>query len=97
GLPGVSLALKNVDRLVEAQYAQGGIDGLIVAIVTRDGAIYERAIGPLKANETDVAKRGHIDRNSIFRLASGSKLFAVLETWVLRERGALNLDDPVHK
>ncbi|CAK5282441.1 unnamed protein product, partial [Mycena citricolor] len=97
-LPEVSLALKNVDRLVEAQYVRGGIEGLVVAIVTsRDGAIYERVICPLKANETDMEKPGHVDRHSIFRLASGSKLFAALETWVLRERGALNLDDPVHK
>ncbi|KAJ7174631.1 beta-lactamase/transpeptidase-like protein [Mycena filopes] len=93
----MSAALGAIDALVRSSYSKGGVDGLVVAIVTQEGVVYERAIGPLKANETEPDKRGSVDRHSIFRIASGSKLFATLETLVLREKGALQWDDPVHK
>ncbi|KAF8203101.1 beta-lactamase/transpeptidase-like protein, partial [Pholiota molesta] len=38
-----------------------------------------------------------VNRDSIYRIASISKMFTVLETLILRERGALNWDDPVKK
>jgi hypothetical protein len=82
-------ALRAIDAFVQKSYLKGGIDGLVVAIVTREGVVYETAIGPLKANETEADKRGAVDRHSIFRIASGSKLFATLETLILREKGAL--------
>ncbi|KAJ7740566.1 beta-lactamase/transpeptidase-like protein [Mycena metata] len=93
----MSIALGAIDSLVRNSYSKGGIDGLVVAIVTKEGVAYERAIGPLKANETTPEKRGKVDRHSIFRIASGSKLFATLETLILREKGALQWDDPVEK
>ncbi|KAJ7166073.1 beta-lactamase/transpeptidase-like protein [Mycena filopes] len=93
----MSTALGAIDALVRSSYSKGGVDGLVVAIVTREGVLYEHALGPLKANETEPDKRGSVDRHSIFRIASGSKLFATLETLILREKGALQWDDPVHK
>ncbi|KAJ7342634.1 beta-lactamase/transpeptidase-like protein [Mycena albidolilacea] len=90
-------ALRVIDSFVQKSYLKGGIDGLVVAIVTSEGVVYETAIGPLKANETEADKRGAVDRHSIFRIASGSKLFATLETLILREKGALQWDDPVDK
>lgn len=89
--PSVRKALRSVDAYVCKSFTEAGsaMDGLAVAVVTANGAIYEAGLGPLKANETDPEKRRVIDRHSIFRLASGSKLFAVLETLVLREKGAL--------
>ncbi|KAJ7683520.1 beta-lactamase/transpeptidase-like protein [Mycena rosella] len=94
---GMTAAFENIDALVHKSYSDGGIDGLVVAIVTGEGVVYETAIGPLKANETLPEIRGAVDRHSIFRIASGSKLFATLETLVLREKGALQWDDPVDK
>ncbi|KAJ7165664.1 beta-lactamase/transpeptidase-like protein [Mycena crocata] len=93
----MNTALGFVDAFVQKSYSRGGIDGLVVAIVAPQGVIYESALGPLKANETEPEKRGAVDRHSIFRIASGSKLFATLETLILRERGALQWDDPVDK
>ncbi|KAF7354606.1 Beta-lactamase domain-containing protein [Mycena sanguinolenta] len=94
----MTTALRAVDSLVNNSYLKGGIDGIVVAIVTREGLIYETALGPLKANETEPGKRGAVDRrHSIFRIASGSKLFTTLETLILREKGALQWDDPVDK
>jgi len=85
----MSTTLGAINAFVHEAFSRGGIDGLVVAIVTREGMIYETAIGPLKANETLPAKRGSVDKHSIFRIASGSKLFATLETLILREKGAL--------
>lgn len=81
--------MQTVDAFVRESFAANPMDGLAVAVVTSEGSIYEAGLGALKANETDPEKRGVIDRHSIFRLASGSKLFATLETLILREKGAL--------
>lgn len=87
--PNIQHALRSIDDLVRHAFSDNSIDGLAVAIVTPNEVIYEAGLGALKANETDPVKRGTVDRHSIFRIASGSKLFAVLETLILRERGAL--------
>ncbi|KZV92302.1 beta-lactamase/transpeptidase-like protein, partial [Exidia glandulosa HHB12029] len=67
------------------------------AVVTADGALYEATYGSLRANESDPALRGTVDRNSVYRLASISKLFAAYETYVLRDRGKLHWDDRVNQ
>ncbi|KAJ7200974.1 beta-lactamase/transpeptidase-like protein [Mycena rebaudengoi] len=94
---GIKRALENIDLLVQHSFAAGGIDGLVVAIVTGQEAIYDTAMGPLKTNETSPERRSTVDKHSIFRIASGSKLFATLETLILREKGALQWDDPITK
>lgn len=71
------------------------IDSLSAAVVTPTGPVFEQSYGRLKANET-VSKRP-VSRDSIYRIASITKLFTTLETLILRERGVLDLDDPVEK
>ncbi|KAJ6544346.1 beta-lactamase/transpeptidase-like protein [Mycena capillaripes] len=93
----MATALNAIDSFVHKSFYNGGIDGLVLAIVTREGVVYETAIGPLRANETEPEKRGAVDHHSIFRIASGSKLFATLETFILNEKGALHWDEPVDK
>ena len=66
------------------------VDSLAVAVVTPAGAIFEHGYGSLRANETDPNRRGEVNRDSIYRIASITKVFTVLETLILRERGALN-------
>ncbi|KAF8807818.1 beta-lactamase/transpeptidase-like protein [Phlegmacium glaucopus] len=76
------------------------VDGLSVAVITSHGPIFERGYGVLRANETGHTGKEQqrpVDRNSIFRIASITKMFTVLETLILRERGALDWDDPVEK
>lgn len=65
------------------------IDSLSIAIVTPSGTVYEQSYGILKANET-ISPRP-VTRDSIYRIASITKMFTTLETLILRERGALNL------
>ncbi|KAJ7170077.1 beta-lactamase/transpeptidase-like protein [Mycena filopes] len=61
------------------------IDSLSIAVVTP------------AANESSVERRGSVNRDSIYRIASITKVFTVLHTLILRERGILNWDDPVSK
>ncbi|KAH9947539.1 beta-lactamase/transpeptidase-like protein [Amylocystis lapponica] len=68
-----------------------------MAVVTSAGSLHEGFWGVRRANETDEKIRGMVDRHSIYRLASISKLFTSLETFILRDRGVLDLDDPIHK
>lgn len=65
------------------------VDSLSIAVVTSAGTIFEHGYGVLRANETAGAQ-GSVDRDSIYRIASISKMFTVLETLLLRERGVLN-------
>ncbi|TFK36950.1 beta-lactamase/transpeptidase-like protein [Crucibulum laeve] len=79
------------------QTSQEDIDSLSIAVVTPTGSVFEYGFGVLRANETDVGKQGKIDKDSIYRIASISKMFTVLETLILRERGILSWDDPIQK
>ncbi|KAF9048730.1 beta-lactamase/transpeptidase-like protein [Panaeolus papilionaceus] len=87
-------ALSTVSQMASAAASQPGIDSMVLAIVGPGGVLFEKGYGTLQANETNSTVP---DRNSIYRIGSTSKMFTVLETLMLRERGALSLDDPVHK
>jgi CubicO group peptidase (beta-lactamase class C family) len=66
------------------------LDSLAFAVITPAGPIFERGYGVLRANDTS-AKQYPVDKPSIYRIASISKMFSVFETLLLRERGALEL------
>ncbi|KIJ61713.1 hypothetical protein HYDPIDRAFT_115522 [Hydnomerulius pinastri MD-312] len=87
--------LRGLDEALDHYFTSGGIDSLSVAVVSSNGSLFEWFRGPLRANETDVEARGLVDRNSIYRVASISKLSTALETLILRDRGVLSLDDSV--
>lgn len=67
------------------------VDSVVAAVVTPDGSIYEGTYGLLRANETDPARQGTVDRNSVYRIASVTKVFTAWESWILRDRGVLGL------
>lgn len=74
-----------------SRVAEGDIDSLAIAVVTSEGSIFEGTYGVVRANETDAEKRGKVNRDTVYRLASVSKVFTVLETLILRDRGVLQL------
>lgn len=80
---------KKLDAFLSERASHPDIDSLSIAVVTPYGTIFERGYGVLKANETVSQKP--VSRNSIYRIASITKMFTVLETLILRERGVLNL------
>ncbi|KAJ3549038.1 hypothetical protein NMY22_g1037 [Coprinellus aureogranulatus] len=89
-------ALDSLHRYLQLRTSSPDIDSLAIAVVTPAGPIFERGYGVLKANDTN-GKQYPVDKDSIYRIASVSKMFAVFEALVLRERGVLDLDDPVEK
>ncbi|EPQ61275.1 beta-lactamase/transpeptidase-like protein [Gloeophyllum trabeum ATCC 11539] len=95
--PGITAASKKLDKKLKARVAAGGIDGLAVSVVTSSGPLFEGTYGVVKANETDPTKRLEVDRHTIFRLASVTKMLTAMETWILRQRGALSWDDAITK
>lgn len=84
-------AVKSVDKALGSFYNKGGIDSITVAVVTPFGSIYEAFWGSIRANETMESERGTPDRNTIYRLASISKLFTAMETYILRDRAGINM------
>ncbi|KAJ7161374.1 beta-lactamase/transpeptidase-like protein [Mycena crocata] len=94
--PGLKAAAQSLDEFISIRAAQPDIDSLSLAVVTANGAIFEAGYG-VRANESEAQNFGSVSRNSIYRIASITKMFTVLETLILRERGILNWDDPVTK
>lgn len=84
-------AFGRLDSVLQCYFDQGGIDSLSVAVVGSEGSLYEGFWGKRRANESDVGQGTTVDRHSIYRLASISKLFTALETLILRDRGVLTL------
>lgn len=66
------------------------MDSLAIAVVTPGGAIFEKGYGVLKANDT-AGKQYPVNKDSIYRIASVSKMFAIFEALLLREKGFLSL------
>ncbi|KAH7884156.1 beta-lactamase/transpeptidase-like protein [Phlebopus sp. FC_14] len=93
--PVLKHAFQRLDAALHRQFELGSIDSLSVAVVSSGGPVFEWFRGPLRANETHDEKRGAVDRNSVYRLASLSKLATTVETLILRDRGVLSLDDSI--
>lgn len=86
----VSTASRQADRLLSELRAQNGVPGLGAA-VWQDGRIIWRGA----AGYRDIETRQLVDADTIFRLASVSKLVTVAAAAQLAEAGKLDLDAPV--
>ena len=89
--PPLRKAFGQLDSVLQRYFDQGEINSLSVAVVGSEGSLYEGFWGMRRANESDVGEDTTVDRHSIYRLASISKLFTALETLILRDRGVLKL------
>ena len=85
--PAIRDATKTLNDYFASRFSGEQIDTLSVAVVTSNGTLYERNFGPLRANETDSSL---VDSHSMYRLASVSKLFTVLEGMLLEQRGVIS-------
>lgn len=85
-------ATQRLDQVLAKRVAKSnsGIDSLSVAVITSNGPIFERGYGVLRANESSHQEQHPVDRDSIYRIASVTKMITVLETLILRERGVLD-------
>ncbi|CCA69463.1 hypothetical protein PIIN_03363 [Serendipita indica DSM 11827] len=88
-------ALQKVDQLISnAVSSHASVDSVTIGIVSAKGTIWSKGYGRRNANSTDTTPP---DEDTIYRIGSGSKLFAVLEGFILRDQGLINWDDPVSK
>ncbi len=86
--PDIRDATKALDDYFASKYALGvGIESLSVAVVTSEGILYENNFGVLRANETNSPPT---TSHSAYRIASISKLFTVLQGFILEQRGVIS-------
>lgn len=77
---------------VEAQMAYRGLPGLAVGVVHRQEVVWAQGFG-----FADLARQSPATPQTIYRIASITKLFTATAVLQLRDAGKLQLDDPVHK
>ena len=84
----IRLAMKELDDYFSKRFSQGDFDSISIAVVTSKGALFEKSWGVIRGNEssTSPATTSHAS----YRLASVSKLFAVLEGFLLEQKGILS-------
>lgn len=76
-----------IDKRIQSAIDSGEVAGT-VAIIAKDGAIgYHKAFG-----QADIAAAKPMQKNSIFRIASMSKLVTVVCALMLYERGEFSMD-----
>lgn len=78
------------DRILAALIETNGVPGMGAAVWRADRLVWTGSAG-----YRDIELKQRVDENTIFRLASVSKLFAATAAAKLREHGSLNIDAPV--
>ena len=82
--------LRAVDRAFERLFADGTIPGMAYGVVIAGDLVHARGLGTLHHGEDRVP-----DADSVFRIASMTKSFTASAVLLLRDEGALRLDEPV--
>jgi CubicO group peptidase (beta-lactamase class C family) len=82
----------DIGALLRVEASAKKIPGLSAAVVTRQGVVFDGAVGL-----SDVENAVPSSTETIYRLASISKVFTAVIAMRLHERGLLDLDAPVQK
>ncbi len=82
--------LRAVDEAFERLFADGTIPGMVYGVVIAGDLVHARGLGTLHHGEDRVP-----DADSVFRIASMTKSFTASAVLLLRDEGALRLDEPV--
>ena len=90
--PLVRSNIKLLEAWVESRMAYQGIPGMAIAIVHDQDLLYLRGFG-----QADVDARRATTPDTLYRIASHSKLFTGIGIMQLRDAGKLSLDDPLSK
>ncbi len=88
--PEVSANLRLMERWIESQVAFRSLPGISIGIVYDQDLVYARGFGL-----SDVAKNSPSTSQTIYRIASLTKIFTATAIMQLRDQGKLRLDDPV--
>jgi CubicO group peptidase (beta-lactamase class C family) len=90
--PDVAAAIAVLDAWVDATRAAKEEPGLSLAIVRDQDVVWAKGYG-----FADVARKQAATPETLYRIASVSKVFTATAVMQLRDAGALGLDDPVEK
>ena len=90
--PEVLANLQVIETWIESQIEYNNLPGLSVAIVYDQDLIWQKGFG-----YADVEKKIPMTPQTIFRIASVTKLFTCAAIMQLRDQGKLQLDDPIEK
>src|SRR4051812_39899141 len=81
-----------VDEVLQHAVESGTVPNVVATAANAEGPIYEAAFGP-KA----VGKPDPVTVDTLYRIASMTKMVTTVALLQLVERGKVNLDDPVSK
>jgi len=90
--PDVLAAQRLFSAWMDGQVVSRGLPGIVVGVIADQELIWSAGFG-----HADIAAKRPMRRDTKFRMASHSKLFAATAIMQLREQGKLQLDDPVVK
>ncbi len=79
-----------LDAILQAAVEQGSVPHVVAVAADTEGVIYAGAAGPLA-----VGRPVPVEVDSIFRIASMTKMVCTVAALQLRERGILDIDAPV--
>ena len=88
--PEVASQIKLMDAWIQAQMKEIGLPGLVIGVVHDQEVVWSKSYG-----HADVESGTPMRPDSIFRIASHSKLFTSIAILQLRDAGMLRLDDPI--
>ena len=86
----VQAGITLLDTWIQAQLEHGGLPGLVIGIVHDQEPVWVKAYG-----HASLDPPVPMSEDSIFRIASHSKLFTAITVMRARDAGKLRLDDPV--
>lgn len=86
--PLLATAARQTSRFLNSRFSKKDMDSLSVAIVSADSVLFEENYGVMRGNESHSSPVTTSD--SMYRIASVSKLFTVLEGHILAERGVIS-------
>eukprot|EP01116_Phalansterium_solitarium_P020076 TRINITY_DN5816_c0_g1_i3.p1 TRINITY_DN5816_c0_g1~~TRINITY_DN5816_c0_g1_i3.p1 ORF type:complete len:540 (-),score=183.39 TRINITY_DN5816_c0_g1_i3:529-2148(-) len=87
-------ALAKADAAVNAAFTKSGVPGIAVGIVYNQTLLWSKGYGVTNLVNQSAPTP---DSNTLYRIGSLSKIFADLATLQLRDRGMIELDDPIAK
>ncbi|MCC6803646.1 MAG: beta-lactamase family protein [Anaerolineae bacterium] len=90
--PEVRAAIALVDALIEGEQRDRKIPGMSAGIVYDQDLIWQRGYG-----YANLEKQIPADAQTVYRIASITKLFTATMLMKLRDAGRLSLDDPIEK
>lgn len=90
--PAVAGQIRLMEAWCRGQMEEHRWPGMTVAVVQGEDVVWKQAFG-----YADVASKKPMTTDTLFRMASNTKMFTALAILQLRDAGKLSLDDPVKK